>query len=134
MFGLSPLGTYLVSSLLQNVMPSLINSLVAQQRPQLIQITGDIMSSDVRETPDSYILRAILPGVTRESLNVQYADNYLILTANSDEYLRDKYGNYVRYIRRIDKRFYFSDVDVEKIDGSFENGVLQLILPKLQKQ
>jgi HSP20 family molecular chaperone IbpA len=133
MFGLTPLGSYLINSLIQNVVPGLINGLVAAPRPQFIQISGDIMSSDVREMQDSYILRAILPGVAKESMNVKYVDNYLTLTANCDQYLRDERGNYIRYIRQIDKSFYFNDIDGEKIDGSFENGVLQLILPKIKK-
>lgn len=132
MFGLTPLGSYLINTLIQNIVPGLINNIIAQPKPQLIQINGDIMSSDVRETEDAYILRAILPGVTREALTVKYENNYLTLAANSDQYLRDARGNYIRYVRRVDKSFYLKDVDETKINGSFENGLLQIVLPKLK--
>jgi HSP20 family protein len=93
-----------------------------------------MMSSDMRETPEAYVLQAYLPGVTKESLNVKYIDNYLTITANSDQYVQNGYGGYIRYVGSINRSFYFDDVDGEKVDGNFENGVLRLILPKKKKQ
>ncbi|MDF2672814.1 MAG: heat shock protein [Clostridiales bacterium] len=134
MFGLTPIGDYLVSSLIQNILNGLFNNLVNQPIPQNIQISGNFINSEVRETPDSYILQIDLPGVTKEAINVKYIDNYLTLTANSDQYLKNGYGGYVRYIGNVNRSFYFEDIDGEKVDGSFENGVLKLILPKTKKQ
>lgn len=134
MFGLTPIGNYLASSFIQNVLSGLFNNLITQPIPQTIQISGNFINSEVRETPDSYILQADLPGVTKEAINVKYIDNYLTLTVNSDQYLRNGYGGYVRYIGNVSRSFYFEDIDGEKVDGSFENDVLKLILPKIKKQ
>lgn len=134
MFGLTPLESYLASSLIQNILSGLVNNIVFQPVPQTIQISGNTMSTEVRETPEAYILQAHLPGVNRESINVKYVDNYLTLTANSDQYLQNNIGGYIRYIGSINRSFYFDDIDGEKVDGSFENGVLKLILPRIKKQ
>jgi HSP20 family protein len=134
MFGLTPFGSYLASSLIENILNGLVNNLISQPIPQTIQISGNIISSEIRETPDSYILQAAMPGVTKESINVKYIDNYLTLTANSDQYLQNGNGGYIRYIGNVNRSFYFDDIDGDKVDGSFENGVLKLILPKIKKQ
>ena len=134
MFGLTPIGDYIASSLIQNILNGLFNNLVNQPIPQTIQISGNFINSEIRETPDSYILQINLPGVTKEAINIKYIDNYLTLTANSDQYLKNGYGGYVRYIGNVNRSFYFEDIDGEKVDGSFENGVLKLILPKIKKQ
>jgi HSP20 family protein len=134
MFGLTPLGSYLASSLMQNVLTNLLNNIVVQSIPQTVQISGNITSSDIRETPDSYLLQMSLPGVTKESLSVKYINNYLTITANSDQYVQNGNGGYIRYMGSVNRSFYFDDIDGEKVDGSFENGVLRLILPKVKKQ
>lgn len=134
MFGLTPFGSYLASSLIENILTGLVNNIISQPVPQTIQISGNLMSTDVRETPEAFILQAYLPGVARESINVKYIDNYLTLTAKSDQYLQNGNGGYIRYIGNISRSFYFEDIDGERVDGSFENGVLKLILPKIKKQ
>lgn len=133
MFGLTPLGDYLASSFIQNILAGLVNNIISQPSIQTIQISGNFIGTEIRETPEAYILVANLPGVSRESINVKYMDNYLTLTANSDQYLHNGYGGYVRYIGNINRSFYFDDIDGEKVDGSFENGILKLILPKIKK-
>lgn len=130
MFGLTPFGSYLANSLIENILTGLLNNLVAPSTPQTIQISGNFMNSHMRETSDSYILLAHLPGATKENINVKYIDNYLTITANTNQYVQNNYGGYVRYIGNVNKSFYIEDIDGEKIDGSIENGVLKLILPK----
>jgi HSP20 family protein len=130
MFGLFPFGGFIANGLVENLLTGLINNMLTQPTNQTIQISGNIMSSDVRETPDAYILQAHLPGVKRESLKVKYINNYLTITASSNQYVQNRNGGYVRYIGNINRSFYFEDIDGEKVDGIFENGILKLILPK----
>lgn len=132
MFGLTPLGNYIANSLLQNILTGLFNNLAVQPVQQTIQINNNIMNTEIKETPDAYILQAVLPGVSKESISVKYIDNYLTLTANGDQYMQNNYGGYTRCISNISRSFYFNNIDGEKVDGSFENGVLKLILPKIK--
>lgn len=134
MFGLGPLESYLASSLIQNILTGLVNNLVTAPVPQTIQISGNMISTNIRETQDSYLLEAYLPGATKESVNVKYIDNYLTITGNVDQYVQNGYGGYVRYLGNLNRSFYIEDIDSEKIDGNIENGVLKLILPKIKKQ
>lgn len=130
MFGLIPFGDPLTNSLINNLLAGLLKSILVKPAPQTIQINRNIMNSDIREAPDSYILQAYLPGVTKESLKVKYINNYLTITANSNQYIQNRQGGYTRYIGNINRSFYFDDIDGEKVDGNFENGILKLILPK----
>lgn len=132
MFDLIPLGSYLANSLIQNLLVGFVNNLSYQSLPQVVQISGNFMNSEIREGPDSYILQASIPGATRDSLSVKYIDNYLTVTANSDQYMKNQYGGYIRYIGNTSRSFYFDDIDGDKIDGNFENGMLKLVLPKKQ--
>jgi HSP20 family protein len=132
-FGLTPFGNNFPNNLVQNILSSLLNNLVSQPVPQVIQVSGNIINSEISETPEAYILQAMLPGVTKDSINVQYLDNYLTLTAKSDQYLQNGYGGYTRYVSNVSRSYYFEDIDGEKVDGRFENGVLKLILPKIKR-
>jgi HSP20 family protein len=130
MFGLFPFGGFIANGLVENLLTGLINNMLTQPTNQTIQISGNIMSSDVRETPDAYILQAHLPGVRRESLKVKYINNYLTITASSNQYVQNRNGGYIRYTGNINRSFYFEDIDGERVDGIFENGILKLVLPK----
>lgn len=88
---------------------------------------------DLKETDDAYIVEADLPGVKKEDINIEYNDNYLSMSAKRDDYVEDKSDNYVRRERRygeFKRCFYIDNVNVEKIDATFDNGVLKLVLPK----
>lgn len=134
MFDLIPFGSYLASTLIQNLLTGLVNNLASQPLSQVVQINGNFMSSEIRERPDSYLLQASIPGATRDSLSVKYIDNYLTISASSDQYMKNNYGGYIRYIGNASRSFYFDDIDGDKVDGTFENGILRLVLPKKKQQ
>lgn len=88
---------------------------------------------DLKETDDAYIVEADLPGVKKEDINIEYNNNYLSMSAKRDDYVEDKNDNYVRRERHcgeFKRCFYIDNVDAEKIDATFDNGVLKLTLPK----
>ena len=130
MFGLMPFGGFLANNLMENLISSMLSGAFTQPASQIVQISGDFSSSDVREKPDLYVLQMYLPGASKESLKVKYIDNYLTVTAKSSQYVRNRQGGYTRYIGNINRSFYFDDIDSEKIDGIFKDGKLILILPK----
>ena len=38
--------------------------------------------TDIKETPEGYIVHAELPGVKKEDINIDYNNNYLTISAN----------------------------------------------------
>lgn len=91
---------------------------------------------DIYETEDDFYLTAIMPGVEKKDVKIKMEEGNLILMGriNYNETLNRKYvlkesesGNYYR-------KFKISDsVDNTKIDASFENGILNVKLPKHER-
>jgi HSP20 family protein len=91
---------------------------------------------DLKETEDQYLVEADLPGIPKEAISVDYDHNQLIIQAKRDETLEDKRENYVRRERhygQLSRSFYVYNVDESKIDATFKDGVLKIILPKKTK-
>ena len=91
---------------------------------------------DIYETKDALWLRADMPGVDEQSLNVHLADGVLTLEGQvsvkdyenlAPVYTEYNVGNYVR-------RFTLSnDIDSDRIQARMKNGVLELELPKAER-
>lgn len=91
---------------------------------------------DLKETENEYIVEADLPGVNKDAVNVEYENNYLNISAKREEIIEDKNDNYVRRERsygEFNRSFYIDNVDADKIDASFKDGVLKITMPKLEK-
>ena len=91
---------------------------------------------DIFETPEGLVLRADLPGVTAETLDLQVQDNKLTLLGRvasqapaGATLIHQEYhvGDFVRSFILSD------DVDHERISAKISNGVLDLLLPRIAK-
>lgn len=102
------------------------------------QQTASIMKTDVREHEHGYELDVDLPGIKKEDVKVKLDDGYLTISAttaqNNDE--KDKKGNYIRRERfsgSYSRSFYVGDeVKETDIKAKYDNGVLQLSIPKIE--
>lgn len=93
-------------------------------------------NADIRETKNEYLLSAELPGVKKEDINLEYKDNTLIISAKREEVVNEEKDNYIRRERsygQISRALRVDNVDKSKISAKFENGELQIILPKLNE-
>ena len=94
------------------------------------------MKTDVRETADSYELDIDLPGFKKDEVNVELKNGYLTIQASKglDKDESDKKGKYIRqerYAGACSRSFYVGeDVEAGEVDAKFENGILQLSIPK----
>ncbi len=101
--------------------------------------SGDkyVPSLDVSESDEAFEIALDLPGVKPEDVTVEVNEGKLILSGNRASFSEDKEKRYHR-VERTSGSFYRAvslpkDVDVEKIDASYEHGVLHVTLPKLAK-
>ena len=96
----------------------------------------NVMKTDVRELDNGYEIIVDLPGFKKDEIEVQLEDGYLtISTAKGlDKDETDKKGNYIRkerYSGSMSRSFYVGDgISEDDIHGKFENGILQLDVPK----
>lgn len=91
--------------------------------------------TDIRELDGKYILEAELPGFAKEDIHLDLKDGILTISAqhseNKDE--KNEKGTYVRRERRYgsySRSFDVTGIDEEGITAAYQNGVLELTLPK----
>lgn len=95
------------------------------------------MPVEITDKKDEYDVRAELPGVKKEDLDIDLNENYLTIRAKKEEehtedekhYKKSefKYGEFSRSV------YLPQDVDFDKIDAKLEHGVLKIKIPKLEK-
>ena len=97
----------------------------------------NMMKTDVRETDGSYEVDIDLPGFKKDEISAELKNGYLTISAAKglDKDEKDKKtGNYIRrerYAGSMSRSFYVGDdVAQEDIHAKFENGILELTIPK----
>ena len=127
-----------------DVFPTLFRSLFAegadngQQRGASQQGSGTQavpMRVDVAEADGAYTVKADLPGVPKESIHVDIDGNRVTIRAEIKRENEQKEGERVlrseRYYGAFARSFALTDeIDDERANAKFENGVLELTLPK----
>ena len=89
---------------------------------------------DVLENGEEVVLRAELPGVKPEEVDVRIEDNVLTLSGEKkfeNEEKKDQYLRVERYYGKFSRAFtlpYY--VDTGKVSADYKDGVLTLHLPK----
>ena len=101
------------------------------------QSAGEPISfkTDIRETKDGFELKADMPGFKKEDIDVSVDGDILTIRAErSNEHdEKDDQGNYIRRERSYgaySRSFDVSNIEVDDIKVSYEDGVLTLDMPK----
>lgn len=95
--------------------------------------------TDIRDEGDKFVLEAELPGFSKEDIQLNVKDGILTITAQHNESNdeKDKKGNYIRRERRygsFTRSFDVSGIQEHAITAAYNNGVLELDLPKAQPE
>jgi len=90
---------------------------------------------DVGENDKAYTVRAEIPGVKKEDIAVSIDDNQVSISAEVKEEKEQKNGEKLirkeRYYGKVYRSFALDqDVDEGGAKARYENGVLELVLPK----
>ncbi len=89
---------------------------------------------DVTETDKTYEITAELPGMDEKNIEVKVADGVLTIEGEKQEEKEKKEKDYYlseRSFGSFQRSFKVPNgVDTDKIDATFKNGVLKVILPK----
>jgi HSP20 family protein len=102
----------------------------------LYSLTGNgrYLPIDVYETPEEIVVRAHVPGVTPDKLDVSYQQGVLTLRATTPAI--DNQDGWRWYVHEIGAGEVTRQItlprtiDVDQATAAFENGVLTLTLPK----
>ena len=95
------------------------------------------MRTDIKETDDAYRMEVELPGMDKKDIHIDLKDGYLSITANKSEKNEgDKKDNYIHRERSFScsRSYYVGDIRKEDIKAKYENGILNVCIPKEVKQ
>ena len=85
---------------------------------------------------DYFVVRASLPGVTPDNINVAIEDNVLTIRGETASHFESNEGNYLMRERRsgcFHRSLRLPDtVDLDKAEPRYEHGVLTIKLPKAE--
>ena len=98
-----------------------------------------LMSCDVREFDDHYVIDMELAGFRKEDIGAELKDGYLTVRAERDAAsdTKDDGGRMLRSERftgACRRTFYVGDaIEKENISAAFEDGVLHLTIPRVDR-
>jgi len=91
---------------------------------------------NTREGEFAYHVDVDLPGVKKEDIKIDVKDNMLIINGErsfKDEVKEEDYYKVETSFGKFARSFTLPDnVDIENIDASTDNGVLEVVIPKLE--
>jgi len=95
------------------------------------------LALDVAETEDSFLVKASIPGINPEDLEITLTDNVLTIKGEIEEsteleeaqwHMRERrFGSFQRSITLP------TPVDANAIEATYEDGVLSLNVPKVEE-
>ena len=93
------------------------------------------MKCDIYEKDGNYHIEMDLPGYNKENISVEAKDGYLTIKAEKKNEVNeeDEERNYIRRERSYgsyERTFTLGDLDQDNIEASFENGTLNIVVPK----
>jgi HSP20 family protein len=97
-----------------------------------------IPAMDLVDTKEDFVLRADLPGVSENDVNIELEDNVLTISGERKAEHEERKDGYYR-VERASGSFSRSltlpqGVDPERVRASFEKGVLEVHIPKPEQR
>lgn len=109
-------------------------------RPRSWALTGigrDSLPLDVYETADALVVKAALPGVTPDEIEVTVTGDVLTIAATFKEERESQSSGYIyQELRRgaVSRTLTLpADVDADAASATFEHGMLTLRIPKIER-
>ena len=93
---------------------------------------------DVIDSDHEYVVKAELPGLKKETLNIQVGTNELSLAADSNVETEEEGKTYLHRERAFStfrRNIGFAEsIDTEKVSAKMVEGILEVKLPKLERR
>jgi HSP20 family protein len=90
---------------------------------------------DVIETEKEFIVESMLAGVKKEDISIDTEKDVLTIKAERKEEKDLKYNRRESYFGKYERSFRLPEgIDREKIDASFVDGILRVVIPKLENE
>lgn len=91
--------------------------------------------TDISENEHAFTVRAELPGIKKEDINITVQDGILTISGESKSETEKKEGDRIirqerRYGKFLRNMQLNQQVDESQVEASYRDGVLELVLPK----
>ena len=90
---------------------------------------------EIKEKDNEYQVKAELPGVKKEDLDIDIDKNHIIINAKKEEDIEEDTKSYrkseFRYGEFSRSVYFPMDIDVEKTNAKLEHGILKINAPKM---
>lgn len=96
------------------------------------------MKCDIYEKDGNYHIEMDVPGFKKEDISIEASYGYLTIKAekNSENNEEDEDKNYIRRERSYgayERSFYLGDLDQDKVEAEFKDGMLKISVPKKEE-
>ena len=92
---------------------------------------------DIQETTDAYLFHAELPGLTKEDIHITLENNVLRVSGErkfEKDVKKESYHRVERTYGTFTRTFTLpTQVDAEKVQAAFQNGILTVMVPKAEQ-
>ncbi|MGQ9458785.1 MAG: Hsp20/alpha crystallin family protein [Anaerolineae bacterium] len=122
---------------LREAMDRLLEESIVRPRSLLAPLFTEAIAVDMYETEDAVVVKAAVPGVKPEDLDISVSGDVLTIRGEVKQEEEVKRENYIRQERRYGSFCRQlplpTSVNVDKATAEFEHGVLHLVLPKAEE-
>lgn len=125
----------------QEWLPNLFNEIFDNNLYERASVSATTPAVNVLEKEHEYLVEVAAPGMTKNEFKVNLDEDENLVVALEKEANKEEEGKKIHYLRREFSYSQFrqtmilpDDVDKEKISAKVENGVLSVILPKMNPQ
>ncbi len=91
------------------------------------------MNCDIYEKDGNYHIEMDIPGFKKDEIKIECHKGTITISAkktfNKEEHEGKKYIRHERRYNNVYRSFYLGDIDEEKIDATFTDGILNVIVP-----
>ncbi len=102
------------------------------------EMTKMAIPVEIEEKDKEYLLKAEIPGVKKEDLDIDIDKNHIIINAKKEEETKEDTKSYRKsefHYGEFSRSVYFpEDIDVEKTEAKLEHGILRITAPKVEAE
>ena len=105
--------------------------------PSMTPFEGKTPSMDLIDREEDFLVKAELPGVSKDDISIHLSGTALTLEAHMDKEAKEEKGRYCR--REICRGSFRRTIDLpapvreNEARATFKDGILELVLPKVEK-
>lgn len=101
------------------------------------EVLGKDMKTNILEKDDAYIVTSEIPGVSKENIKIDVADNNLTISVSKkdNKETKEKKNYLVKEISEAsyNRTFYLEDMDEDNISAKMDNGILTITVGKVKE-